>query len=216
MRCSKCGSRCRPSSGNRRAWPTCAAELLVALERQPEARRIVEDALAHNWDARLLRRYPDTAGGDALPLIQKAEGWKKDHPDDAELLFALGRLCQKQQLWGKAQSFLEAALKLADSEALKVRAHRALARLFEHLGEPGEGRAPLPRKRAGGTGRLRQALRAPQTKTAALEAAVLHCRPRPASAVHQRLRHRQRQQAAQHAGTRPASPCPHRCCRWPA
>ena len=75
------------------------------------------------------------AGADALPLIQKAEGWKKDHPEDADLLFALGRLCQQQQLWGKAQSFLESALKLADNEALKVRAHRALARLFEHLGE---------------------------------------------------------------------------------
>lgn len=36
---------------------------------------------------------------------------------------------------GKAQSFLEAALKLSDSEALKVRAHRALASLFEHLGD---------------------------------------------------------------------------------
>ena len=75
-----------------------AADLLVPLERRNEARRIVEDALAHNWDARLLRRYPDTAGADALPLIQKAEGWKKDHPEDADLLFALGRLCQQQQL----------------------------------------------------------------------------------------------------------------------
>ncbi len=112
-----------------------AAELLVALERQPEARRIVEGALAHNWDARLLRRYPDTAGSDALPLIQKAEGWKRDHPDDADLLVALGRLCEKQQLWGKAQSFLESALKLPVNEVLKVRAHRELARLFEQLGD---------------------------------------------------------------------------------
>ncbi|ACR29857.1 putative hemY protein [Burkholderia glumae BGR1] len=112
-----------------------AAELLVALDRQPEARRIVEDALAHHWDARLLRRYPDTVSGDALPLIQKAEGWRRDHADDADLLMALGRLCQKQQLWGKAQSFLEAALKLSDNDALKVRAHRALASLFEHLGD---------------------------------------------------------------------------------
>lgn len=112
-----------------------AAELLIALERRQEARRIVEDALAHNWNARLLRRYPDTAGADALPLIQKAEGWRRERPDDADLLFALGRLCQQQQLWGKAQSFLESALKLADDEPLKIRAHRALARLFEHLGE---------------------------------------------------------------------------------
>ncbi|KVE39297.1 heme biosynthesis protein HemY [Burkholderia sp. TSV86] len=112
-----------------------AAELLIALERRQEARRIVEEALAHNWNARLLRRYPDTADADALPLIQKAEAWRKDRLEDADLLFALGRLCQRQQLWGKAQSFLEAALKLADEESLKIRAHRALARLFEQLGE---------------------------------------------------------------------------------
>ncbi|MEI5996992.1 heme biosynthesis protein HemY [Paraburkholderia bengalensis] len=112
-----------------------AAELLVALNRPQEARKIVEDALAQNWDARLLRRYPDTAGGDALPLIQKAEAWRKERPEDADLMFALGRLCLHQQLWGKAQSFLEQALKLADNETLKIRSHRALARLHEQLGD---------------------------------------------------------------------------------
>ncbi len=112
-----------------------AAELLTALNRPQDARKIVEEALAQNWDARLLRRYPETAGGDALPLIQKAEGWNKERPDDADLLFALGRLCLHQQLWGKAQSFLEASLKLADNEPLKIRSHRALARLHEQLGD---------------------------------------------------------------------------------
>jgi HemY protein len=112
-----------------------AAELLVALNRHDEARKIVEEALQHNWDARLLRRYPDTAAGDALPLIQKAEAWHKNRPEDADLLFALGRLCLKQQLWGKAQSFLEGALQLSDDEALTIRTHRSLARLFEELGD---------------------------------------------------------------------------------
>lgn len=112
-----------------------AAGLLIGLERQSDARWIVEEALAHNWDARLLRRYPDTAGDDALPLIQRAEGWKRDHPEDADVLFALGRLCQRQQLWGKAQAFLEGALKCADSEVLKARVHLALARLLEPLGQ---------------------------------------------------------------------------------
>jgi HemY protein len=52
------------------------------------------------------------------------------------LLFALGRLCLHQQLWGKAQSFLESALRLADdNDALVIRTHRALARLFEELGD---------------------------------------------------------------------------------
>jgi HemY protein len=114
-----------------------AAELLVALNRHNEARKIVEEALQHNWDARLLRRYPDTAAGDALPLIQKAEAWHKTRPEDADLLFALGRLCLKQQLWGKAQSFLEGALRLSDDEALTIRTHRSLAGLFEEIGDTG-------------------------------------------------------------------------------
>jgi HemY protein len=114
-----------------------AAELLIALSRHDEARRIVEEALQHNWDARLLRRYPETAlPGEALPLIQKAEAWRKTRPEDPDLLFALGRLCLHQQLWGKAQSFLESALRLADdNDALVIRTHRALARLFEQLGD---------------------------------------------------------------------------------
>jgi HemY protein len=116
-----------------------AAELLIALSRHDEARRIVEEALQHNWDARLLRRYPETAlPGEALPLIQKAEAWRKTRPEDPDLLFALGRLCLHQQLWGKAQSFLESALRLADdNDALVIRTHRALARLFEQLGDTG-------------------------------------------------------------------------------
>jgi HemY protein len=114
-----------------------AAELLIALDRKPEARRIVENALAQHWDARLLRRYPETADADVLPLIQNAETWQRQHPDDADLQYALGRLCQAQQLWGKAQSFLETALKLADAPAQKADAHRALAALYEELGETG-------------------------------------------------------------------------------
>jgi HemY protein len=113
-----------------------AAELLIALDRRNEARKIVEEALAHNWDARLLRRYPDCASpGDALPLIQRAEAWQKERTEDADLLFTLGRLCLHQQLWGKAQAFLESALKLADNEPLRIRTHRALARLHETLGD---------------------------------------------------------------------------------
>ncbi|CDY74086.1 Uncharacterized protein EC-HemY, likely associated with heme metabolism based on gene clustering with hemC, hemD in Proteobacteria (unrelated to HemY-type PPO in GramPositives) [Caballeronia glathei] len=112
-----------------------AAELLIALDRRADARKIVEEALAHNWDARLLRRYPDCVSGDALPLIQRAEAWHKERTEDADLLFTLGRLCLHQQLWGKAQAFLESALKLADNEPLKIRTHRALARLHEQLGD---------------------------------------------------------------------------------
>ncbi|HTJ91973.1 MAG TPA: heme biosynthesis protein HemY [Pararobbsia sp.] len=116
-----------------------AADLLLQLDHPREARKIVEDALAQQWDARLLRRYADCGGNEALPLIQRAEAWQADHPDDADLKFTLGRLCLQQQLWGKAQAFLEQSLALAgENDTLKVRAHRALARLHEELGNAGE------------------------------------------------------------------------------
>lgn len=114
-----------------------AAGLLVDLQRYAPARRIVEEALEHNWDPRLLRRYADCAGSEPLALIQRAEAWRRDHSEDPDLLFALGRLCLQQQLWGKSQAFLESALKLLDASADKVlsaRLHRTLAQLHEELG----------------------------------------------------------------------------------
>jgi HemY protein len=50
-------------------------------------------------------------------------------PDDAVLLLALGRLCVRRQLWGKAERYLEAAVALAGGRA----AHLELAHLLDHL-----------------------------------------------------------------------------------
>jgi len=111
-----------------------AASLLVDLERYAPARKIVEAALDETWDPRLLRRYADCAGSEPLTLIQRAEAWRRDHSEDPDLLFALGRLCLQQQLWGKSQAFLEGALKLTDDKVLCARLHRTLAQLHEELG----------------------------------------------------------------------------------
>ena len=111
-----------------------AAGLLVDLERFVPARKIVEEALEQHWDPRLLRRYADCAGSEPLALIQRAEAWQRDHSEDPDLLFALGRLCLQQQLWGKSQAFLEGALKLTDDQVLTARLHRTLAQLHEELG----------------------------------------------------------------------------------
>ena len=60
-----------------------------------------------------------------------------DVPGPREPLYALGRLCIAAQLWGKAQSYLEASL----NNAPTVDAHLALADLFERLERPGEAHA---------------------------------------------------------------------------
>ena len=66
-----------------------------------------------------------------MARIQQAEAWLEQHPSDPNLLLALGRLCRRQQLWGKARSYLEASLSVWASAI----AHIELARLLTALEE---------------------------------------------------------------------------------
>jgi HemY protein len=94
-----------------------------------ECAELVEEFLDEAWEPALLEDYAGCAGGDALGRIAHCEKWLGDHPDDAELLLALGRLCVRRELWGKAQIYLEASLAVAEGCA----AHIELARLFDRL-----------------------------------------------------------------------------------
>ena len=49
-------------------------------------------------------------------------------------MMTLGRLCVRQQLWAKAQSYLEAAMSIEDTPAVRL----ALASLAEQLDRQGE------------------------------------------------------------------------------
>lgn len=115
-----------------RRSPRLAAEvarLLIVAGDCLNAQRIIENVLDEEWDSSLLAVYAECQGGDVLGRIAQAEDWLKRQPRDAQLLLALGRLCRKQQLWGKAQSYLEASLSLQATRAV----HVELAQLFEHL-----------------------------------------------------------------------------------
>ncbi len=106
-----------------------AAHALAAAGACAECAELVEDFLDDAWEPALLADYAGCAGGDVLGRIAHCEKWLHEHPHDAGLLLALGRLCARRQLWGKAQSYLEASLAVASSCA----AHIELARLFDHL-----------------------------------------------------------------------------------
>ena len=113
------------------------ARALMALQEDEAAGRLIEqlvESTAVDWAAgeaeALIRLYGRLAGGGS-GRIGKAEQWLQRYPRDASLLLALGRLCRAQRLWGKAQSYLEASLGLAQSQA----AHLELARLLEQLGQ---------------------------------------------------------------------------------
>jgi HemY protein len=109
-----------------------AAQLFIALDDCRRAHEIVEAALEAEWSGELILLYGECLGADVLEQIERAEKWLKSRPRDRALLLTLGRMCLRQELWGKAQSYLEASL----SEEPSRSAHVALAQLFDRIGKP--------------------------------------------------------------------------------
>lgn len=122
-----------------------AATALNACGLDGEARLVVEEALAAHWDERVLRAYRHAAApaGSAalLAQIEHCEAWMRQRPSDAELALTLGALCLKQQLWGKAQRYLELALSDADAPEQLREVHLKLAQMHEELQQPQEAAA---------------------------------------------------------------------------
>jgi HemY protein len=114
---------------NRRVAAT-AAQCFIALGGCARAHGIIEAALAAEWDSELVGLYAECDGGDTVARIERAEGWLKQHPEDATLLLTLGKLCAQLELWGKAQSYLDASVAVAPTWS----AYLALAQLNERLG----------------------------------------------------------------------------------
>ncbi len=111
-----------------------AARFFLALGGTSPARKIIEDSLHKHWDTGLVGLYDQCADKDALKQIERAEAWLKEHPRDPYLLLALGRLCTRQELWGKAQSYVEASLSVESTRA----AHLTLAQLLEKMNKMDE------------------------------------------------------------------------------
>lgn len=116
-----------PAKERSAALTHTSCEALLEHGVDDEAQRMIEKQLDVQWDSELVRLYGQVRVGDLTPCIARAEKWLPQHPDDAQLLLSLGRLCLAQRLWGKAQIYLEASLSLDDQRAVRLE----LARLFE-------------------------------------------------------------------------------------
>lgn len=109
-----------------------AARAYMALNEVSVAQKIIEQSIDTKLDSELIALYAKCLDGSVSWQIQRAEGWLRRNPNNAELLLTLGKLCTYCELWGKAQNYLEASLSIEPSRA----AHLALAQLFEKLDKP--------------------------------------------------------------------------------
>lgn len=96
-----------------------------------EALHLLHKQLKVRWDERLIYEYGLLSDVDIIRQLEQAEAWLPHHQDSAMLLLTLGRLARRNQLWGKARSYLEASLALEQ----RVETYQELGELLLQLNE---------------------------------------------------------------------------------
>ncbi|MGI9307734.1 MAG: heme biosynthesis HemY N-terminal domain-containing protein [Gammaproteobacteria bacterium] len=107
------------------------AQALARLGEVVQAEKIIKKQLAHEWDDRLVKIYGELDVSDLDAHLKRVERWLGERPEDALLLLVTGRLCIRNELWGKARSYLESSIAIRPSP----QAWHELGQLMAHVGE---------------------------------------------------------------------------------
>jgi HemY protein len=106
-----------------RALARCGAVSVA----EAEVRRALRDA----WDADLIRLYGELELPEVGQQLKNAESFLRERPEDPDLLLTVGRLSFRNQLWGKARSYLETSLSIRPAaETCEV-----LGQLLQRIGD---------------------------------------------------------------------------------
>jgi len=95
------------------------------------AEKEIAAALKREWRSGLVKLYGVVESTDETKQLKKAEGWLKNHAEDPDLLLTAARLCLRNELWGKARSYLETVLAIRPTPD----AYQEYGRLLNQLGE---------------------------------------------------------------------------------
>ena len=106
-------------------------EQLVRLGEHEQAEQLLGSRIRESWNQRLVYLYGDLQSVDASAQQALAERWLEQHRQDPVLLLSLAKISLRNQLWGKARSYLEASIDLQPG----AEAYRLLGTLLEQLGE---------------------------------------------------------------------------------
>ncbi len=106
-------------------------EALMRVGLHEKAEKELAAALRSEWRGQLVRLFGLVEGVDASKQLKRAEGWLKDHGEDTDLLLAAARLCLRNELWGKARSYLESVISLRPSPD----AYQEYGSLLNQMGE---------------------------------------------------------------------------------
>lgn len=100
------------------------------------AEQVLRTLLNEQWDESVVQAYGDLTVGEPgvsepLTLLQTTEKWLLNRPEDATLLYTCARCCIRNELYGKARSYLEASIGFRP----RPESYQLLAQLLELSGE---------------------------------------------------------------------------------
>jgi len=115
-----------------------APEVCVAFAEQavlkgwPELTEdVIRSSLKIEWTPALLIPYGEPGADDASKRLRQCEKWLLVHPDESLLHLTLGRLCAREELWGKARHHMIRSLEIEPT----VAGYDSLGQLLERKGE---------------------------------------------------------------------------------
>ncbi len=91
----------------------------------------IRSQISELWGERLIRFYGEVRSKDTLKQLQFAESLLNEHDKSPMLYLTLGRLSIRQELWGKAKTYLKQSIDLGAS----IDAYKELADLHLKLAE---------------------------------------------------------------------------------
>jgi HemY protein len=116
---------------------------LMRTEQHAVAEKELIAELKREWRSPLVRLFGLVKGKDAVRQLKTAENWLQQHPDDTELLLAAARLCLRNELWGKARSYLDTVIAIRPTPEVYQEFGRLLNRLGDDQGAADAYRAGL-------------------------------------------------------------------------
>lgn len=107
------------------------ADNLMRTGQHELAEKELAKTLKASWNSELVGLFGKVESKDSVRQLKKAESWLRDHPEDAALLLTAARLCLRNELWGKARSYLETAISIQPTPE----SYQEYGRLLSRLGE---------------------------------------------------------------------------------
>jgi HemY protein len=136
--------RCRDKDSLQASWRALpkvmknAPEVIKAYADQavlngaPElTEEVIRNSLKRDWNPALLIPYGEPGANDTPKRLKQCEKWLEAYPEDAGLHLTLGRLCAREELWGKARHHMIRSLEIEPT----VAGYDSLGQLLERKGE---------------------------------------------------------------------------------